>query len=346
MTMVGGIGGWLRRRGTTAPDAPASGRWEGPDLFRILVEHTTDVLWLLDGAYAARFVSASVTPVLGWAEADLIGKTPRDLVHPEDMPKIAEAMRRAMGGEAGPRDLTCRVRRTDGAFVWVECRTRGIRDPESGDALEGVVIAMRDISERIRFEEELALQAMTDGLTGLANRRAFDKALSAGWREALETGGEISLVLADIDCFKAFNDTFGHQAGDDCLRVVGQTLKATLSEAPGALAARYGGEELAIVLPMTPLEAAVRIAETARAAVEAQAIPHGRNEAGLQAVTMSFGVASALARDGGTVSTAESLLLAVDGALYKAKSEGRNRVATSIVMAQNAHPGSGPDSTG
>lgn len=337
--MVGGLGGWLRRRGEEEPGLSETDMWNGPDLFRILVEHTTDVLLLLDGGYTARFVSASVRSVLGWSETDLIGKTPRDLVHPEDMPGIAEAMRRAMDGVAGPRDLTCRVRRADGGFVWVECRTRGIRDPESGDSLEGVVIAMRDISERIRFEEELARQAMTDGLTGLANRRAFDRALAAGWSAAVEAGGEISLVLADIDFFKTFNDTFGHQAGDDCLRVVGQALKGTVADRSGAIAARYGGEELAIVLPTTSLDAAMEVAETARAAVEALKIPHARNDAGLPSVTMSFGVASALARDGGTASSAETLLLAVDGALYKAKNEGRNRVVGTIVVAQNAHPG-------
>lgn len=316
-----------------------TGRWDGPDLFRILVDHTTDVLWLLDGTYAARFVSAAVTPVLGWGEEELIGKTPADLVHPADMPAIGASMQQAMREVVGPRALTCRIRRADGSYLWVECRTRGIRDPQSGDALEGVVIAMRDISERIRFEEELARQAMTDGLTGLANRRAFDQALEAGWSEALERGAEISLVLADIDFFKVFNDTFGHQAGDDCLRVVGRALSQVVQGAPGALAARYGGEELAIVLPMTPLAAALEIAEAARAAIEAQEIPHGPNASGRRMVTLSLGVASALARDGGTISSAESLLLAVDGALYKAKSEGRNRVASSILMAQNAHPG-------
>lgn len=343
--MVGQKHGLLQPAAATGAGPSATGKWAGQDLFRILVEHTTDVLWLLDDDYTACFVSASVTPVLGWVEDELIGKQPVDLVHPDDMPRIGEAMQRAMGGAPGPRDLTCRVRRADGSFVWVECRTRGVRDPESGDALDGVVIAMRDISERIRFEEELARQAMTDGLTGLANRRAFDTALSAGWMEAVERGAEISLVLADIDFFKGFNDTFGHQAGDDCLRVVGQVLRATVAEVPGAVAARYGGEELAIVLPLTSMAAAMEIAETARAAVEAQKIPHGNNEGGLQVVSLSLGVASALARDGGTVSTAEGLLLSVDGALYKAKSEGRNRVAASIVMAQNAHPGTrGPGS--
>ena len=341
--MAGKAGGTDQDGGAAGLSSAGADRWVGPDLFRILVEHTTDVLWLLDGTYTARFVSASVTPVLGWSDGDLIGKTPVDVVHPDDMPRIGEAMQRAMAGGVGPRELTCRIRRADGAYVWVECRTRGIRDPASGDVLEGVVIAMRDISERIRFEEELARQAMTDGLTGLANRRAFDQALSAGWTAALEVGGEISLVLADIDFFKSFNDSFGHQAGDDCLRIVGQTLKAAVADVPGALAARYGGEELALVLPAVPLEAAMAIAEAARAAVEAQKVPHGRNEGGLHVVSLSLGVASALARDGGTVSTAESLLLAVDGALYKAKSEGRNRVAAALVMAQNAHPsGSGP----
>jgi diguanylate cyclase (GGDEF)-like protein len=173
--------------------------------------------------------------------------------------------------------------------------------------------------------------SLTDGLTGLLNRRAFDAALDREWKRTLREGSQTSLLLLDIDHFKEFNDQYGHQVGDDCLRAVAASLKAAARATD--IIARYGGEEIAVILPSTDTAGAVEVAEKMRSAVEALRLTHeGRPEGG-EHVTASIGAATALARQGGTISLPEGLLLAADTALYKAKTGGRNGVATALVVA-------------
>jgi diguanylate cyclase (GGDEF)-like protein len=169
-------------------------------------------------------------------------------------------------------------------------------------------------------------QALSDSLTGLANRRAFDQALLREWELTLRDGSDISLLLLDIDHFKRFNDSYGHQAGDDCLCAIAAAVKEGVRSTD--IAARYGGEEIAVILrPMSAADALV-VAEKLRARIEALRLPL---EEGW--VTASIGVATALARHGGSVRMPESLLLAADKALYQAKREGRNRVVSALVVA-------------
>jgi diguanylate cyclase (GGDEF)-like protein len=175
------------------------------------------------------------------------------------------------------------------------------------------------------------MQALTDGLTGLANRRAFDEALDREWRITLRQGTQISLLLLDIDCFKGFNDKYGHQVGDDCLRAVASALATSLLR-PGDITARYGGEELAVILPDTDGPGAIEVAERIRANVQALSIPHETNNAGNYLVSVSVGVATAISLVGGTMTMPEGLLTAADTALYKAKQEGRNRVASALLL--------------
>lgn len=162
--------------------------------------------------------------------------------------------------------------------------------------------------------ETLHRLSNTDALTGMANRRHFDDALTLEWRRAVRTATPLSLVMMDIDFFKPFNDTHGHQAGDELLRRVAETLQARLHRA-GDLVSRYGGEEFAILLVGVDLEHAREIAERARADVEA-----------LGAVTISGGVATIVPARG---LSPDQLVSAADAALYEAKRTGRNRVVTS-----------------
>ena len=166
--------------------------------------------------------------------------------------------------------------------------------------------------------------ALVDGLTGIANRRRFDAELEREWRRASRSRMPLSLVLLDVDCFKLFNDLYGHPAGDECLRRVAAEL-AGVSTRAADLVARYGGEELAMVLPDVDADAATRLAESARARIEALAIPHGASTAA-PVVTVSAGAAT---RHPGRGSSAATLIAAADGALYLAKRQGRNRVRTA-----------------
>jgi diguanylate cyclase (GGDEF)-like protein len=191
---------------------------------------------------------------------------------------------------------------------------------------------MHLVEQRTRELEDLnralARLSSLDGLTGLLNRRAFDETLAIEWRRAYRSETPVSLILADIDSFKAFNDTYGHQGGDDCLRWVARTLTASFARA-GDFVARYGGEEFVVLLPGTGIAQAKTLAERVRADVEALGILHeGSSAAGI--VTLSAGVATLVPREG---SSPAALVSEADRALYEAKGRGRNTVAAAERVA-------------
>ncbi len=170
--------------------------------------------------------------------------------------------------------------------------------------------------------DELRRQATIDHLTGLPNRRAFDEVYQREWRRARRGGYALAALMIDLDCFKQFNDTYGHPAGDACLRAVAHVLDGC-AQRPGDFAARYGGEEFVILLPDTAdLDGGIRFAETVCAAVRALGIQHAQSLGG-ETVTTSVGVSAVVPQAG---VNAASLVLAADQALYEAKRSGRNRV--------------------
>jgi diguanylate cyclase (GGDEF)-like protein len=190
------------------------------------------------------------------------------------------------------------------------------------------MIEIRDVSGTVEREkrlldhaESLRARSYVDGLTGIANRRYFDVALDRELRRAQRAKGELSLLLIDIDSFKAYNDHFGHQQGDACLSTVAQALAAKLKR-PADVAARYGGEEFAAVLPDTSLEQARLHANTIREHVAGLTLPHAPS-AHWPMVTLSIGVASF---DRDRLHEVPALIEAADKALYAAKRGGRNRV--------------------
>ncbi|HLT02003.1 MAG TPA: GGDEF domain-containing protein [Geminicoccaceae bacterium] len=162
-------------------------------------------------------------------------------------------------------------------------------------------------------------EANTDSLTGIANRKYFDHELYAAAEEAMATGQPLCLLLADIDHFKQFNDTFGHQIGDQVLRLVAQVLTRSIKGRD--LAARYGGEEFAIILPQTDLDGAYTLAEQIRATVAGNRIRSKPDGADLGRITMSIGCARYIPEEPLT-----DLIQRADDALYRAKRAGRNRV--------------------
>ena len=172
-----------------------------------------------------------------------------------------------------------------------------------------------------RQRDQLANMSMIDGLTGIANRRRFDDHIEQELRRASRNKAPLSLLLMDIDDFKAYNDTYGHAKGDDCLRTVAQEIRNFLRR-PSDLVARYGGEEFAVVLPDTPPEAAAMLGEKIRAGIEALHIPHKSARAAAY-VTVSIG-AGLCPPD--VPMTKAQLIEAADQQLYASKRAGRNRV--------------------
>ena len=193
-----------------------------------------------------------------------------------------------------------------------------IRNPNR--EVVGAIVSVVDVTYRVEYENQLKalnqkLQslAVTDGLTGLHNHRAFQDNQEEQFQTAMRNKQPLALILMDVDHFKQYNDTYGHQAGDEVLRQVAQILQANVRE--GDFVARYGGEEFVIVLPRTDLESAVAVAERLREAVQSA-------EWRLRPVTGSFGVAC-IRPD---METRQELIEAADQALYQAKKNGRNRV--------------------
>ncbi|MCB8837287.1 diguanylate cyclase [Aurantimonas sp. VKM B-3413] len=183
----------------------------------------------------------------------------------------------------------------------------------------GVVETLRDITEQKKAQLALAALATQDGLTGIANRRAFDAALDAAWQDRNRIRQPLSILLIDIDHFKLYNDVLGHQAGDECLRRLARLFVHEMPK-PDDLVARYGGEEFALVLPRTSVRQAAELARRMVAAVAAirhrhPALPDG----GFLSVTVGGATCTR------SCAEADHLVAEADAALYRAKRAGRNR---------------------
>jgi diguanylate cyclase (GGDEF)-like protein/hemerythrin-like metal-binding protein len=188
------------------------------------------------------------------------------------------------------------------------------------------------VMSKEQAEDRNRRSATHDQLTGLANRRRIDEVLSKEWPRAKRNASPLSLVMLDVDLFKTFNDRYGHQRGDDCLKSVARILQAG-AQRGGDLAARYGGEEFLLILPDTDAAAARRLTETVRHAIEALDMRHEPSPFGK--VTISAGVA---ALSNGSYENTESLLRAADMALYRAKRNGRNQVQVASESFLQADP--------
>ncbi|MDG3006624.1 diguanylate cyclase [Paludisphaera mucosa] len=194
-----------------------------------------------------------------------------------------------------------------------------------------VVVTHDDVTQRKVAEQALQeanrlleVLATTDGLTGVANRRRFDRTLALEWERHARSATPLSLLLVDVDHFKKYNDSRGHQEGDHCLREIAGALGESAVR-PGDLVARYGGEEFAIVLPETGRPGAMTIAEAVRGRLHLRGLPHGAPGAG-PLVTLSIGCATMTP---GRVDPADALVERADRALYEAKAAGRDQARHS-----------------
>lgn len=203
---------------------------------------------------------------------------------------------------------------------------------EDGQLL-AVVETLRDMTDHKNAQIALQQLATSDGLTGIANRRSFDEKIDLEWSRAQRQTGPLSLIMVDVDYFKRYNDHYGHQGGDECLKAVSAILQGQALRAAD-MTARYGGEEFAVILPNTDLEGARKVAERIRSETEALALPHANSDVAPW-VTLSLGVACLTPTLG---SQSRALIALADQALYLAKESGRNRacVAPMKPVAESA----------
>jgi diguanylate cyclase (GGDEF)-like protein/PAS domain S-box-containing protein len=194
---------------------------------------------------------------------------------------------------------------------------------DDGGALVAVVQTFRDLTDEKYAQIKLEQLATRDGLTGLANRRCFDDTLHAEWARAMRQKQPLSLLMVDVDNFKAYNDTNGHLGGDECLKRIASAVASEMRA--NDLVARYGGEEFAVILPNQSLKGAAIVAERIRCRVERLQVPNASAATGL--VTVSIGAATAVASPD---TTARQLVAIADAALYRAKHMGRNRISLPI----------------
>lgn len=184
-----------------------------------------------------------------------------------------------------------------------------------------VQLRVKNHLELKRYRDFLMNQAFVDGLTGIPNRRKFEDFINIEWKRAFRSRFHLALIMADIDYFKQYNDTYGHIAGDDCLRRIAKTIDDNL-ERPADLAARYGGEEFICVLPETSMKGALGVANKLAESVATLNIAHNASNVS-DRVTISMGIGALIPGDGMDY---YSLVGMADNALYKAKQEGRNRI--------------------
>jgi diguanylate cyclase (GGDEF)-like protein/PAS domain S-box-containing protein len=268
------------------------------------------------------YVSPSSVSIVGWEAERLTGTPALAGVRAEDLPIVNRTVAALKRGDMTEARVVYRTRHRDAREVWIESAMRVTRKPSTG-IIDGVVAISRDVTKQKKAEQKLTALAALDGLTGIANRRQFDERLKHEWARARRERTSLPLLLIDVDHFKKFNDLYGHQAGDACLRSIAQVLSAQ-TRRPADLAARYGGEEFALLLPDTDEAGCRLIGEAIREAIAGLGIVHDQNLPSRK-VTVSIGAALVPANG----KTSSSLVEAADRALYTAKNSGRDRLVMS-----------------
>ncbi len=309
---------------------------ENRERYRLLAENSGDMIWTTDLDGVLTYVSPAVERLLGYSAEEYMAVDINASATPSSLRRGNEITRTIIDEARKGRKIRglhaeLEQFRKDGSIVWTDVSFGGLYD--ASGLLIGISGVSRDMTERKKAEEAVSRYhrflenlSVTDGLTGIANRRHFDETLDREWRRARRNGKPIALIMMDVDFFKGYNDRYGHLAGDDCLRGVAQTM-AELVRRPVDLLARYGGEEFVCILPETDLNGALWFARQISAKIDAIHIPSDCSEVS-DHVTLSMGVTAMIPDQDGK---SADLVGLADRLLYEAKQNGRNRIEGSDV---------------
>lgn len=317
----------------TVPLEPGFGAGHGRDVledagvYRTLLESTRAIPWKIDwGSMRFAYIGPQIEALLGWPQGSWSSVEDwASRMHPDDRERVVGfCVAQSQAGvdhEADYRALTA-----DGRYVWIRDVVHVVRRPDG--EVDSLVGFMFDISERKRDEEELLRLhheleqlSLTDGLTGIANRRMFDQRLEIEWADARRSGKPLSLAILDIDCFKQYNDAYGHVAGDECLKRIAGLLGG-VAQRPRDVVARFGGEEFILLLPETDAATARMLVGQVEGRIAALAIPHAGSVVA-DRVTVSIGLGTTVP---GEDAAPRAFVALVDRLLYAAKHAGRNRI--------------------
>lgn len=289
--------------------------------FRLLAESSSDVISRFDENGIREYVSPSSAAILGIEADRLIGKSVYAGMTEEAEATIREAAARLQNGSTHEKFLIKHVKRS-GEEVWLETALSKLPEQNKASATRVVAIT-RDVTTHKIMHDQLDQLASTDDLTKLANRRSFNVRFEEAMKRARRGRTPLSLLMIDADRFKLLNDIYGHAAGDECLAQIAAVVRNCVKR-PGDIAARYGGEEMAVLLSDADIGGAWTVAERIRVQVSALALPHTGNPP-FGHVTVSIGTATLPPEAPGDI-TAQALFTQADAALYQAKEAGRNQV--------------------
>lgn len=284
--------------------------------FSALVQHSTDAIFVLGPDTSAEYVSPSIQQILGYEPAELLGKRLSDYIQEEDRALVEPVFAALLSRRSGTSEaLEFRVNHHDGRLVHTECLVTNLLD---NAAVGGVVVNLRDVTERKRFEEQLTYQAFHDPVTELANRALFRDRVEHALTRRRDHSKPLAVLFVDLDDFKSINDTFGHVAGDTLLQMVSARIEPTLR--PGDTVARLGGDEFAVLLEDLEHETDVSgIAERLLAVIKA---PRSLDDREIS-IQCSIGIAVARSSDEEEDhTTVDELLRNADVAMYEAKGAG------------------------
>ncbi len=277
-------------------------------IYRSLETMSSDGTTIFDPSGKRIFSSPSLLALLGYSAEEFAEIPPAGLVHPQDIDIWKGTTKESLRVQGSSVRCEMRLRRADGRWLWVETTTMNLlHDP----SVRGVVAQIRDIDERRRAQEDLRRLALTDDLTGLGNRAAMMRHLA----DLVQQPGPVSLLFCDLDGFKAVNDQFGHDAGDQLLVEVGRAISKVLPNA--AFAARVGGDEFCVIVPLDDVATRV-LGDLIRVAICSIEIPDPQGYASLT-IDVSIG----LSHGEGGATSGSALLSSADHAMYEAKRENR-----------------------